>query len=113
MSDPTRAVYLLLDGKGAGWNAASITNLEAKGGSLRLAPLPSPAVSLIDAEGGFAGLENPAGVAVAANGDIYVSDTATHRVFSIRRCGTEPCVDFVPCLGGEGFAPRKFRAPRG
>jgi phage tail-like protein len=113
MSDPIRAAYLLLDGKGAGWNTASITNLEAKGGSLRLAPLPSPAVPLIDAEGGFAGLENPAGVAVAANGDIYVSDTATHRVFRIRRCGTESCVDYVPCLGAEGSAPRKFRAPRG
>ena len=72
--------YLLLDGFGdGGWNAASMENLEAKRSSLRLAPLPSPAVSLIDA-----GLGNPVGVAVAANGDIYCSDTATHRIFRVR-----------------------------
>ena len=114
MTETARATYLLLDGHGdAGWNAASLENVEAKRASLRLAPLPSPALPLTDAAGAFGGIANPTGVAVAANGDIYVSDTATHRIFRIRGCGTESCVDYVPCLGGEGSAPRKFRAPRG
>jgi phage tail-like protein len=113
MSDPTRPTYLVLDGLGSGWNAAALENVEATRTSLGLAPLPSPAVPLVDAAGAFGGMENPTGVAVAANGDLYVSDTATHRVFRIRGCGSESCLDYLPCLGGEGTEPRKFRSPRG
>jgi len=114
MTDPAGATYKLLDGLGdAGWNEASLENVEAKRASLRLSPLPSPAIPLAGAAGAFAGMENPTGVAVAANGDIYLSDTATHRLFRIRGCGTESCADYLPCLGGEGSGPRMFRSPRG
>lgn len=107
--------YVILDGRGtagprAGWRAATLENVEATRDALRLAPLPSPPKPLTDATGAFGGMVDPTGVAVAPNGDIYVSDTATHRIFRIR-CQSEAA--YLPCLGGEGSAPRRLRAPRG
>ncbi len=211
MADPTKATYFLLDGLGplgpvAAWNARRLVRLEARANSLRLAHLPSPPVPLKDADGTFGGMENPTGIAVAPSGDIYASDSATHRIFRIRRhdqqvvycrifrvsvdrfdqdrfvwvpssnrlerwpqtiqgdptdpaqveiisdqawnrerarkllhcylrvtkkcsivseqeaqypaalpvgCVCQTSVEYVPCLGGEGRTPRKFRIPRG
>lgn len=98
--------YLLLDGFGDnGWNAASIEGLEAKRSSLRLAPLPVAAAPLLDSV--------PPPNAVAPNGDVYSSDSITHRIFRMRFCGTESFGEYLPGIGGEGSAPRKLRAPRG
>src|SRR4029077_1355903 len=90
MADPTKTTYFVLDGLGpagpvAAWKVQSLDRVEARLNSLRLAHLPAPPVPLKDAAGTFGGMENPTGIAVAPNGDIYVSDSATHRIFRIRR----------------------------
>jgi phage tail-like protein len=113
MADPTKATYLVLDGLGpagplAGWSAGTLDHLEAARGSLRLAKLPSPPIPLKDATGAFGGLENPTGVAVAPGGDIYVSDSATNRIFRIRRRDQEITYARFYRVSAPGFEDNRF-----
>src|SRR5437588_6911773 len=100
MAQTETTTYLLLDsyqGNSAldGWRAEYLNNLQITPQGVLLAPLPSPPVPLKDARGTFGGLENPTGVAVDAQGVIYVSDSSTHRISKIvRRAGLSTWAHF-------------------
>jgi phage tail-like protein len=98
----------------AGWRSESANGIEFTASGLSLKRLPSPPVLLKDPAGTFGGLETPTGVAVAADGTIYVSDLTNDLIFAIRRCGaSDPTIEYLRCLGGKGKGPREFREPRG
>ncbi|MGH7491692.1 MAG: phage tail protein [bacterium] len=74
-----------------GWRVAELKNLQITAEGLQLAPAAIPPVPLKDAQGVFGGLENPTGVAVAADGTIYIADGNQHRIFKVeRREGLRP-----------------------
>jgi phage tail-like protein len=78
---------------------------------LRLVALPSNGRPLVDDAGTFGGLVAPTGVAVDAEGRIYLVDRADK---SIRRF--DPCCaafDRLPCIGGDGDELRRFTDPQG
>lgn len=107
-----RQDYLLLNAR-AGWRA-SFTDPKLRfgdDGSLRLRPQPGSVRPLVDEAGSFGGLTLPTGLALDAQGGIYILETATHLVKQYDPC----CETFRPlsCVGGIGSAPRRLRSPRG
>lgn len=117
-STDTTKTFLLNSHQGItasdGWRVQSMQNLQATSEGLRLTMKPEPPVLLKDAEGTFGGMENPTGVAVAADGTRYVSDSGRHVLYKIAAC-REPGVsrELLPCIGGLGTAPRQLNTPRG
>ena len=109
--------YLLLDSRQGrspadGWQVLSMRNLLAGPDGLRLAPLPQPPTPLADPSGGFGGLENPTGVAVAPDGTIYVSDSQRHLIFKIvRRPALRPLVHFFSLESGPQAGDRYVYLP--
>jgi phage tail-like protein len=83
----------------------------APDGSLALGPLPSFA----DALGGptlLPGvLEGPAGIAVAPDGTVYVSDPMHHLLLRLELCGD--ALTPVACHDGPSDEPGRFDGPRG
>ena len=55
--------------------------------------------------------DGPAGIAVDSDGTIYFSDPSTHTVFKIDGC--DGATASLPCAGGEGDTPPRFKSPRG
>jgi phage tail-like protein len=112
MIDLDHQQYVLLDRR-AGWRAALLDGVEASpaGEGLRLQALPSAGRPLVDAAGSFGGLVEPTGVAVDPWGRVYLTDRAGNAVKRFDPC----CAAFetLPCIGGEGGAPRQLRGPRG
>jgi phage tail-like protein len=96
-----------------GWRALLLDAVEESpcDGGLRLLALPGNGRPLVDAAGTFGGLVEPTGVAGDRAGNVYVADTSAHVVKRFDPC----CGSFdpLPCLGGEGDAPRELREPRG
>jgi phage tail-like protein len=54
--------------------------------------------------------DGPAGIVVASDGTIYLSDPANDRIL---RIGCNEIVTPVPCIGGKGGAPVQLDTPRG
>jgi phage tail-like protein len=107
-----RQKHWLLDRR-AGWRPIKLEGVTLHGneGTLRLQPVPGAACPLVDAAGSFGGLVLPTGLAVDADGRIYISDGGAHL---IRRF--DPCTEtFEPlsCIGGPGGAPRQLCDPKG
>jgi phage tail-like protein len=55
--------------------------------------------------------KGPAGIAVAADGTIYFSDSAGHKILRIDGCDGE--LTGVPCIGNQGGAPTQLHTPCG
>lgn len=102
--------HYLLD-RLAGWRAASLTGVTtgAENTALRLQCLPGAVKPLIDPEGDLGGLVVPIGVATDG-ANIYVLD-ANGRVLWFDSCACRLVP--LPCVGGIGTEPRRFRDPRG
>src|SRR5262249_30525230 len=98
---------------GAGWRGLSLDAVEEApcDGALRLIALPGNGRPLVDAAGTFGGLADPAGVAVDRWGVIYRAAAGGCVVTGFVRCWGE--FEPLPCLGGEGSAPRRLRSPHG
>jgi phage tail-like protein len=104
--------WLLLNRR-AGWRALLLEAVEESpcDEGLRLVALPQNGRPLVDDAGTLGGLVAPTGVAVDARDRIYLVDRATARLKRFDPC----CAAFevLPCIGGEGSAPRRLRDPRG
>ena len=99
-------------GEAAGWGTAELTRLELGGdGALRLRAIAAPGRPLADADGSFGGLAVPTGLAVDADGRVYVLDAADLVVKRFDPC--EARFETLACVGGEGSAPRQLREPHG
>jgi phage tail-like protein len=76
-------------------------------GALQLSSLPllegEPSIGTKDPDG-------PAGIVVAPNGTIYLSDPLNDRLLKI---GCDGILKPVPCTGGKGSAPVQLNSPRG
>lgn len=103
--------HLLLDAR-AGWRDARLSpGLEKLGGRLRLRTQPGSLRPLADASGSFGGLALPTGLAVSGDGRVLVLDTGADTVKEFDPCGE--VFRELPCVGGTGSEPRRFRGPRG
>jgi phage tail-like protein len=94
-----------------GWRGVSTDGAVIAGDRLALVPLPGEEAPLVDDAGSFGGFSEATGIAVAADGTVYVLDAVASR---IRRY--DPCrerFDTLPCIGGAGSEPRRLRDPRG
>ena len=90
MSPTTASTYFLLDsqqGRNAeqGWRVQALTKLQVTAEGLQLSPLPAVAKPLQDNAGTYGGLSDPTGVAVDAEGAIYIADAQQHRIFRLIR----------------------------
>lgn len=105
--------YLLLDnqqGRHAeeGWRVQMLTHLQVTSQGLQLAPLPGLAKPLKNAEGTYGGLSDPTGVAVDAEGVIYIADAQQHQIFRlIRRDGLQVWATYFR-IGTGPFASDRF-----
>jgi len=103
----------VLLGRRPGWRARLLEAVEEspRGAGLRLLALPGNGRPLVDPAGTFGGLAEPTGVAVDRRGEVYVADATAGAIKRFDPCcgAFEP----LPCLGGEGDAPRRLRTPRG
>ncbi len=97
----------------AGWRAALLESLEESpcDDGLRLCALPGNGRPLVDPAGTLGGLVAPTGVAVDEHGHIYLIDRDDDRIKRYDPC----CGAFerLPCVGGEGSAPRRLKDPHG
>lgn len=85
--------------------------LTAGGKALSLPALPSSERPLVDAAGSLGGLQAAIGVGVDSRDRVYVLDAA---LCLIKRY--DPCLQLfltLPCVGGSGGEPRRFREPHG
>jgi phage tail-like protein len=96
---------------GARWEQVKLTGLEvAPEGALQLMRVPaSPESEPIDLPGPFA--VDSSGIAVGRCGDLFIADTAGHRV--VWRDGVCGARMVLPSHGGAGSAPGHFDEPRG
>lgn len=90
MSEITSPTYFILDNQQGqnpedGWRIQTVTQVQISPQGLQLSSLPSPPVPLKDAQGTFGGLTNPTGVAVDAQGVIYIADATQHQIFRLTR----------------------------
>jgi phage tail-like protein len=96
----------------AGWRAAVLSHVTLNPASgLGLRSIPGVGRPLADEAGTFGGLSLPTSIAVAGDGLIYILDSAAH---ALKRY--DPCAESfttLPCLGGQGPAPRQFSGPHG
>jgi phage tail-like protein len=111
------ARHWLLDRR-AGWRAALLDSLEESpcDDGLRLAALPASGRPLVDPAGTLGGLVAPTGVAVDGQGHVYLVDGGEGGGAAPRIKRYDPCCagfETLPCLGGEGSAPRRLRDPHG
>jgi phage tail-like protein len=105
--------YLLLDSRQKdnpvnGWNLQFLNNLQINLDGLRLSSLPHQPLPLTAIEGGFGGLENPTGVAVDAEGAIYISDCDWHRIFKVIRYPELKSQAYFFRIGKGSFANDRF-----
>lgn len=109
---PTSPGRFLLEAR-TGWRIGRIVGAIVDGGdgSLVLRSDPLDGRRLDEQSGTLGGQADPTGLAVDADGAIYVADRTHHRVGRYDPC----CGSFVPlpCIGGLGSAPRRLRSPRG
>lgn len=80
-------------------------------GTLRLESLPLLEGDLPDELEELPAPTGPAGVALGPDGTIYFSDPDGNRILKIDGCDQKLAP--VPCLGGAGERPTRFREPRG
>jgi len=80
-------------------------------GSLQLASLPSLVDPMPGTISNLPEPDGPAGIALTPDGSLYFSDPAGHRVLKIEACDGSKKI--LPCVGGEGSEPTRFRKPRG
>lgn len=101
---------LLLDAR-AGWHTGWAEPTIETNGTMQLRRQPSSIRPLVDASGSFGGLTNPGGLAIDADGRIYIlTDDGTR----IRRF--DPCAglfETLKCVGGRGSAPRQLDGAHG
>jgi phage tail-like protein len=90
------------------WRGLHRRGLEVVDGRLRLADLPAGTVSGFPQLG--ADPDTPSGLAVDADGNVYVTDPATRGVV---RLDCDAQWRPVPCLGGAGADPTQLRDPGG
>ncbi len=86
-------------------------------------PCASPIVGCGDGPSAIdANLNNPSGLAVAADGSVYIADTASHKIRKVTTSGTistvagtgEPCTPAVAACGDGGTASTaQLSSPRG
>ena len=107
--DTPTYLHLNRDGHWAGFNRQGLIRRED--GALEL--MPRPLFSGIVPQGikEARAPSGPSGIAVAADGTVYFSDPAAHRIRQIVGCDGNVCP--LPCLGGEGGQPGRFNTPRG
>lgn len=87
----------------SGWRLASSQQVEFTPQGLALARIPPPLQPLSDPTGSFGRLENPTGLAVAPDGQIYVADAGRHRLFRLhRRSSCPPQAHFFQVEPTEG-----------
>jgi phage tail-like protein len=85
-----------------------LTHLQVTAQGLQLAPLPGLPKPLKDAAGSYGGLSDPTGVAVDAEGAIYIADAQHHRIFRlIRRDGLQIWATYFR-IGTGPFASDRF-----
>jgi phage tail-like protein len=107
--EPSRRLHLNRAGEWLDFEYRGLTL--GPDGSLELATLPRligippPHLGSLPEPGG------PAGLAIGADGALYLTDPATHRLLGIGPCEHEPAP--VPCAGGAGPEPTRFAVPRG
>lgn len=80
-------------------------------GSLQLYSLPLFAGALPEGLAAIGDPDGPAGLAVAADGTVYFTDSSAHRLWKIDGC--DGSMAQVACLSGEGSAPGRLNTPRG
>lgn len=110
MNDAPKPRYAVLR-DGREWNEVTLAGLEVEAdGALTLARVPATVVGgVIDLAGPFA--VETSGIAVGACGDLFIADTANHRVvWNDGVCKTRM---ILPIHRGAGGAPGQFREPRG
>ena len=94
------------------WPRFSWSGLElGADGALRLAALPRIDGALPSGLAQLSSTPTPAGIAVAADGSIFVSDPIRAVIYRIDGCsGT---TSLASCLGGQGSDPTRFSEPTG
>jgi phage tail-like protein len=94
----------------AGWRRGPRDDRVAAGKALRLRTLPGSGHALVDAGGTFGGLADATGMAVGADGSVYVLDGRTPALYRF-----DPCEAWerVPCVAREGSEIGEVRDPNG
>jgi phage tail-like protein len=110
MNDLPKPRYAILR-DGQNWEEVTISGLEVdSAGALTLARVPATlAGEEIDLTGSFS--VEPSGIVVGECSDLFIADTANHRV--IWNDGVCKTRMLLPIHPGEGGAPGQFREPRG
>jgi phage tail-like protein len=104
--------HWLLDGR-AGWRVGALERATLAGGGtlLQLQAVPGSGCPIVDAAGSFGGFALPTGLAVDADGRIYIVD---NKASLIKRF--DPCTETfeaLPCVGGAGGEARRLLDPHG
>jgi len=100
--------YLLINNR-TGWEALAPATAVSLGQAITLQPLPGTSRPLADPGGKFGGLALPAAMAIDSKGRLYVLDGVHIWRYDACAAGFER----LKHIGGEGCAPRQFRAPQG
>ncbi len=108
MADQTNFRYLNIEDNRA---LFTLSGLKWQDGVLTLNPVPAFEAVVTEALTASATLSGPAGIGIDAEGNLYIADTAGHRVLRYEACTGE--VEPLPCFGGEGSLPGQLREPRG
>jgi phage tail-like protein len=103
--------YLLLNDR-TGWLPGDMQQVELDpcAGGLRLQKLPGAQIPLADPDGTLGGHALPISLALDAGDRIYLLDGATQEIRRFDFC--EGRFTTLPCIGGIGCAPRRFRDAR-
>ncbi len=80
-------------------------------GTLTLTSLPRLEAPTLQSLADLPAPAGPAGIAIAADGTIYFSDPARHRLRRLDAC--DGSLAPVDCVGGTGSLPTQLREPRG
>jgi phage tail-like protein len=93
-----------------GWRSDLLDRVAIDKDAVRLATLPGPPRPLNEASGDFGGLTLPAALAVDREGRIYVLHAENAALRRYNPCDER--FEALACIGGEGWAPRRFHLPR-
>ncbi|MDZ7268430.1 MAG: phage tail protein I [candidate division KSB1 bacterium] len=110
-NDKNNFFYLNRDNR---WPGFHLNNVEINPqGELQLRAVPRAIRVLPENLASLLPPDLPAGIAAAADGTIFLSDSENHQIWRVDPCDEKGIPQVVRCLGSEGFLPTQFRAPRG
>ena len=93
-----------------GWRSDLLDRVAIDKDAMRLATLPGLPRLLNAANGDFGGLTLPAALAVDRQGRIYLLQAETASLRRYNSCDER--FERLACIGGHGWAPRRFHTPR-